>query len=128
MLEEIVCQYAYAWDAPDCAKVAAVFTPDGVLDFRGHPAFAPDSLFTGRQQVRDYCQSKVAAPGTQLFHYMTNPVITITGANRAKGQVMGLVMIRTSPSATPTIALVISYDDTYVKKNGKWLLQRRIAK
>lgn len=59
---------------------------------------------------------------------MTNPVITITGANRAKGQVMGLVMIRTSPSATPTIALVISYDDTYVKKNGKWLLQRRIAK
>jgi hypothetical protein len=131
ILQEVVYQYAYAWDVPDCAKVAAVFTADGVLDFRGHPTLAaPDSLSTGPRQIRDYCQSRVdaLAAGSQWFHYMTNPIITITGTNRAKGQVMGLVLIRTSPTATPTIAAVITYDDTYVKKNGKWLLQRRIAK
>jgi len=130
ILQTVVYPYAYAWDDLDCAKFASVFASDGVLDFRGHPTLAaPDSLSKGRAQVRKYCQTRVDAltPGFQRFHYMTNPIITVVSPTKATGQIMAVVLTRTSPTTTPTVSATIRYKDTYVKRSGRWLLLKRVV-
>jgi hypothetical protein len=130
IMQSVVFEYADAWDDLDCARFAAVFASDGVLDFRSHPTLAaPDSLSTGRSQVRAYCETRKAAlpAGAAWFHFMGNPVVTPISATKATGQSFGLVLFRTSPTATPTIGAVISYQDTYVKRNGKWMILKRVA-
>ncbi|HOQ97962.1 MAG TPA: nuclear transport factor 2 family protein [Anaerolineae bacterium] len=122
----------YAWlcdDAYNPDGLAALFTedakwssasPDGQVDF-GH--------FQGREAIREYFAGASATIGPMTLHYVMAPhIILHADGKTASGRWFSLTYMQrqvAGSTESETVVLGSTYDDDYVKVDGRWLFARR---
>jgi uncharacterized protein (TIGR02246 family) len=99
------------WDRPthDGAKVAALFTEDGVWDAGG------TGVGRGRDGIRELFDKFKAAP--LAFHRISNPIIKVTG-DTATGEWHVLVPITFTEERSVFIGGI--YNDQFVRTRDGW--------
>ena len=61
------------------------------------------------------------------MHHMQNPVITLTGPDTATG-LFDLYFFQIDKQARTLIQLASSYEDEFVKRDGRWLLSKSVSR
>lgn len=127
MLAERECErlvYRYAWlvDSGEAARVADLFTDDGVW------AAGEGEPMRGRDGIRAGFTARQAITRRQSRHVMTNVLIDVTGPDTASGRVYLVnyrhdspsgVAERPAPSDAPKF--VGEYNLTFRRVEGQWL-------
>lgn len=122
-IEELFAQYGASLDRRDFDAFGRLFTEDAVYGGGGTPT-------RGRAAIQAQLQQTITANPSHLpgpdFHLYFNPSIRVDG-DHATAHSMGAYLIpdEHSPGGWKLIFLV-SYDDTLVRLNGRWLFQQRL--
>ena len=106
--------YLRACDRKQPEIVRACFIPDAVIDFEGFP------VFTNRDDFVDLYARFGCVPNVMDMHHMQNPIVTLTGPDTAEG-LFDLYFFQIDTKARTLIQLASSYEDSFVKRDGKWL-------
>lgn len=126
-ITELRLGYAAHIDRRDFDSLEALFTEDAVCDFG--PSFG--APWVGRSQIRANYESVMASAGGEFdaLHVVTNPWITLDGADTAHGRWYLLdLLTRQKPvtgmetpggHANPLLFLGI-YEDDYRRVDGVW--------
>jgi ketosteroid isomerase-like protein len=122
-IEELFAQYGASLDRRDFDAFGRLFTEDAVYGSGSTPT-------RGRAAIQSQLQQTITANPSHLpgpdFHLYFNPSIHVDG-DHATAHSMGAYLIPDdrSPGGWKLIFLV-SYDDTLVRQNGRWLFQQRM--
>jgi hypothetical protein len=114
-ITETKVRYLRACDRKQPEEVRKCFVDDAVIDFEGFPVFDNADDF-----VALYAQFG-CVPNVLDMHHMQNPVITLTGPDTATG-LFDLFFFQIDTKARTLIQLASSYEDSFVKRDGRWLL------
>lgn len=100
------------------------YTDDATFDVNGHVAHGKkeiEGIYAGLAATGD-------SPATRgTFHMlMTNPVIEVTG-DTATARLLWTGILNTKVDAPPQFVEQGREYDRFVKRNGKWLLQKRVV-
>jgi hypothetical protein len=105
-------------------KFRELFAPDAVITLPGLPPFA--GLAAIMQGQADW-----KASGVVMHHICTNFTIDVESADRASG-ICYLMVFRAEPSSLPAgppfaagVVSVGEFHDTFVRLDGRWLIERR---
>jgi len=113
-IQDAIHRYAHALDASRWDDMAALFADDSVLDV------GPMGTYEGRAGVRRF-GDLLGPMGLTMRHYVTNIVITGDGAS-AHARVYVLAFTGEPGAQRPNTGF---YEDDLVKRDGRWLFQRR---
>jgi len=121
--ERLVTQYCHLVDHGEAARVAELFTEDGVW-------VSPEITMTGREAVARGFARRQANPARMSRHVCANVLIDVADADHASG-VCYLTLYRhdgapdraTSPSDVP--AIVGEYRDAFARTKDGWRFRRR---
>lgn len=123
-LRLLVDDYAAAVDDLDSAAVAALFTPDGVLELWPDPTSpTPRTVRRGRADI-------VRAIDLMSHYYATlhtiaNHSVRLDGA-QAEGRTRCLAHhVEGDPAARTDLVLAINYRDTFTRTDEVWRFARR---
>ena len=125
-VEDVMARYVWAVDSLDPEGYVAVFTEDAVIDSNG-------SISTGREEIRKIVtrliqrrdDNKAAGlPTSNLYHVISNVRITFPKPGEALHRSYWQT-VRRGHDGTMTAAAMGRTEDRLVKRNGKWLIQRR---
>lgn len=122
-INQLFARYDFAIDNGDAAGWAAVFTPDGV--FRD-----PSWCAIGRQQLAAVVDSEKHAMGSDQRMHHVPTIGPINYQDRDHATVHSTVMVVTERGAGHPdggIGITGSYDDTLVRKDGRWLFAFRLV-
>jgi uncharacterized protein (TIGR02246 family) len=108
--------YCLRCDDGDFVALAEQFTTDGTFVFRGD---AP----TGRDALARWFEEHYP-PSQRGKHLTINPVVEFVG-DRATA-VSDFLLLRVT-DGNVSLALTGRYRDTFVKTDGRWLIERRAA-
>ena len=121
--ERLVTQYCHFVDHGEGARVAELFTDDGVWS-------SPESTMTGRAAIRAGFQRRQDNAARMSRHVCSNLLIDVEDGERARGVVYltlyrhdGEPGRRMSPSAAPSI--VGEYRDVFRRTEAGWRFARR---
>jgi ketosteroid isomerase-like protein len=122
-IRRVLVHYGEYLDARDFAGYAGLFARDGVWT-------GGFGTFTGPAAIEAMLVENMGAPepgfvNRDNFHLMTTMVVDVDG-DTAKARSRYLFMTRT-PEDRPSIALAGRYEDTLVREDGAWKIQRRIT-
>jgi SnoaL-like domain len=137
-IENLISAYLLAMDTQNAEAFAATFASNGQLVLTGAKIPTPVT-FRGRTKLRGFIgilrerTHMTAGSGRQFspnIHFFTNLVLSVDG-NHAAGQAYWFTVRRgqnhdliTEANPTPsTFASIGTYDESYVKENGRWLLE-----
>ncbi len=115
--------YSACLDGRDAAALAELFCADAVCEF-------PDRLGgdrIGRDAILGEFTTLVAALGepSGAVHVVTNPWITLTGPDTARGSCYLIDLRGSEPAAAQSPVLLIGrYEDEYRKVDGRWRFAR----
>ena len=121
MVRSIRRLYSHYVDGGDIESLSMLFTEDAVCEFG--PAFGGD--WVGREQIKVGYQSQFDLLGGDAFaslHAVTNASTVLTGDGTATGRHYLLDFVTTGDRDQNPLRLLGIYDDTYVKKQGRWLI------
>jgi uncharacterized protein (TIGR02246 family) len=121
--ERLVTEYCHLVDHGEAARIAELFTEDGVWS-------SPENTMTGREAIARGFARRQANTARMSRHVCGNVLIDVTGADQATG-VCYLTLYRhdgvperaTSPSDVP--AIVGEYRDTFARNADGWRFKRR---
>ena len=125
-IEALIVRYGTALDTLDADGYAAVFTEDAELDVAGNVRKGGQQIreiVTGLQESRAASKAK-GTPAAALYHVISNTAIEITGANDAR-QHSYWQTVRAGANNQITVGAIGQYEDTLVKRNGRWLIRSR---
>lgn len=112
-IRDLKARYLRACDTQDPEMVAATLLPEVVVAFEGFPPFnSRDAFIAVYRQFG--CQ-----PGIHDIHHAANGIITIENAERATAQ-WSLLFHQVNLGAGTLTQYGVEYDDTYVKRDGRW--------
>jgi hypothetical protein len=114
----IVHEHSHGFDKRDMDRLLAVWHPEGTW------LVAPEYEATGHDGIRAIAEQSWAQMAT-THHWNCNEVIDIDG-DRATGLVDVIALAQTHAGSWHQSPA--TYHDTYVRWNGRWVLQRREAK
>ncbi len=126
--DNLIYNYADAWDRKDCGRWAALFTSDGKIDFSGDANLsATAKSAVGTDEIRAFCEKRMSSvlSGVETRHFMTNNVIYDVTDDSAKSQTYALVTWQKPSDTAPVIQVSLTYRDLIVRQNGRWLLKER---
>lgn len=122
--ESLVVAYSHHIDMDEAAKVAALFTEDGVWE-------SAEATMEGRDQIAAAFEQRQANAGRRSRHVCTNVAVTLTSADTADGLcyftlyradgVEGAVVFDTVP------AMVGEYRDRFRRTSDGWRIAHRTA-
>ena len=120
-IEVLKWRYLRACDRKQPDLVRACFTDDAVIDFEGFPLFTdPDSFVA---IFREWgCK-----PSIVDMHHGQNPIVELTGPDSARGW-FDLYFFQIDTEASRHTQLAISYDDAFVRRDGRWLIARSVGR
>jgi hypothetical protein len=107
-------RYLRACDRKQPDIVRDCFVQDAVIDFEGFP------VFTHRDDFVDLYARFGCVPNVLDMHHMQNPVVTLTGPDTAEG-LFDLYFFQIDKQARTMIQLASSYEDRFVRRDGRWL-------
>jgi hypothetical protein len=120
-IAELVSSYAIACDEHDIAKLASIFTVDGVLD-------SPSKLLAanGRDEIKATFLRRYKIRGPS-YHWTHDHKVVFdpNDPDRASGMVLGHA--ETCPNQETSIA-AMRYEDDYQRVDGQWLFAKRLIK
>ena len=125
-IENLIVTYAHVYDALDADGYASVFAEDADFTFGGN-------TLHGRAEIRGVITSALERrakapanePAAETYHIISNTRIDFVSDTEARHRSYWQVVSRTKGSA-PVVANVGYYDDVIVKRNGEWLIQKRV--
>jgi ketosteroid isomerase-like protein len=121
--ERLVTEYCHVIDHGEAARVAELFTEDGVWA-------SPENTMTGREAIRASFQRRQNLTSRLSRHVCCNLLVEVEDADHATG-VVYLTLYRhdsetgrrVGPSAAPEI--VGEYRDAFVRTGEGWRFSRR---
>jgi uncharacterized protein (TIGR02246 family) len=125
-VEDVMARYVWAVDSLDAEGYVAVFTDDAVIDSNG-------TISRGREEIRRIVTSLIerrdaarakGLPPSNLYHVISNVRITFPKPGEALHQSYWQTVRRGKDGAMTAAAMGRS-EDRLVKRNGRWLIQRR---
>lgn len=127
-IEDLHARYLFAYDWHDVESYLATFTEDGLLDYGGGELKGHDAIrayLTERRERRE--KERAATPEGERTpvgrHVISNVVVQIDG-DRARS-VAYWTHMRATKTGYGTVEFFGHYEDDLVKKDGKWLYERR---
>lgn len=124
-LKELVDTFSCLADVKDTKTQAKLFTEDGVLvSYMGDKK---TSELKGRKEIEESCAEYLALFDT-VYHMNGQQLVDIEG-NSAKGRAYcQVVLIGKNEEGTSVQNMQgVWYEDEYVKKDGKWLIEKRTS-
>jgi len=123
-IQNLVVKYTLALDTLDADMYAAVFAEDAEFTFGGR-------TYKGRAEIRkivtDLKERRAAtqtADAPKSYHALSNTYIELVNDHEARHRSYWQTI--TGPSSGPfTVGGMGRYEDTLVKRNGEWLIQKR---
>ena len=124
-IQNLIVKYGIALDTLDADAYAAVFAPDAEFTFGGH-------TYKGRAEIRKIitdlqarrASQPPADPPVKMYHAITNTLIEFVNDHEAHHRSYWQTL--RGPSSGPfTVGGMGRYEDTIVKRNGQWLIQKR---
>jgi hypothetical protein len=116
-IKELKSRYWRSVDRQNLAAVRACLVADGaVIDMEGVPPVADREAFIKVIEVQG-CR-----PGFYTMHSGQNPIIRLTGPDRAEG-IWDAFFTGIDVGQRITIQLTGEYNDVYVRQDGNWLIQ-----
>ena len=120
---QLEAEYLLALDWGDAAAYAALFAPEGRLDWAGGSAIGPEPIYremtSYKDMVRKVYGTDDAGNPVTLRHFITNQAIYIHGET-AKGVVYWFEMANTGPGGAPVVGSYGHYEDSMRKVDGAW--------
>jgi uncharacterized protein (TIGR02246 family) len=123
-IQNLVVKYTIALDTLDADMYASVFAEDAEFTFGG-------KTYKGRAEIRkivsDLKERRAAAStadAPKSYHALSNTYIELVNDHEARHRSYWQTI--TGPSSGPfTVGGMGRYEDTLVKRNGEWLIQKR---
>ncbi len=125
-VEDVMARYVWAVDSLDADGYAAVFTDDAVIDANGSISKGREEIrgiVTGLIRRRDDNKAK-GLPTANLYHVVSNVRIAFPRPGEAVHQSYWQTVRRDGDGRMIAAAMGRS-EDRLVKRNGRWLIQRR---
>jgi hypothetical protein len=121
-IRRLVQEYRRQLDARDLEAYGLLFARDG--EWLGGTGYGktPAGITA---MLTERLPGNTGDYGQASWHLLTEPEIELHG-DRATGSVTWALVGRDDADA-PVLRLLGHYDDTYVRENGRWRFQRRIA-
>src|SRR6185369_2579595 len=123
---ELLTAYGATLDRRDFAAFGQLFTEDAEYGSGpGTPTRGRAAIQAQLEKVLTSNPSKLPTPNHHLFF---NPSIEVNG-DRATAHTLGAYTVPDAtgkPVQTTQLVFFVAYDDTLVRKAGRWLFQRRI--
>ena len=117
-IAELIARYNYAIDHNDFQGWANCFAPEGIFDGMIGRYAAHRELDRFTAEVK-----KLTAATPHLRHYVTN-ILTEVNGSEARSRCF-LLMTSTSKESGTKVVIAGEYEDTLVKRDGKWLFTER---
>ena len=122
-IQNLVVKYAIALDTLDADMYASVFAEDAEFTFGGN-------TYKGRAEIRKIVtglqerNAKQPADAPKMYHALSNTYIEFVNDHEARHRSYWQTI--RGPSSGPfTVGAMGRYEDTLVKRNGEWLIQKR---
>jgi uncharacterized protein (TIGR02246 family) len=125
-IESLIANYAHVYDALDADGYASIFAEDAEFTFGGNTLrgrAAIRGVITGALERR--AKAPANEPAAETYHIISNTRIDFVSDTEARHRSYWQVVSRVKGSA-PVVANVGYYDDVVVKRNGEWLIQKRV--
>ena len=119
-VETLKWRYLRACDRKQPDLVRACFTADAVINFEGFPTFTDADSFVAVYQKYG------CVPHIIDMHHGQNPIVEIAG-DRATGW-FDLFFFQIDTQAKRHTQLAVSYDDEFVRQDGRWLIARTVSR
>lgn len=113
-IRDLKARYWCQLDRRDLEGVRNCLTVDARIDMEG-------VAHTSRDEFIDYVARASGRAGVFNLHAGQNPRIAITGADRAEGQ-WDALFTSIDAGERLTIQMTGEYLDTYVRRDGRWLI------
>jgi uncharacterized protein (TIGR02246 family) len=122
-IQNLVVKYTIALDTLDADMYASVFAEDAEFTFGGN-------TYKGRAEIRKIVtglqerNAKQPADAPKMYHALSNTYIEFVNDHEARHRSYWQTI--RGPSSGPfTVGAMGRYEDTLVKRNGEWLIQKR---
>ena len=116
-IHQLFIDYGAYLDAHDFEAYSSLFAEDGEI------LLGPLGRAQGREQIRTMMAGTMPGGPGQSYHVISSPVVAL-GEDRAEAKVMWTVIQR-DPSGRPQVGMIGHHRDELVRRDGRWLFQRR---
>lgn len=113
-IRDLKTRYWFALDRRRLEAVRACLTAEARIDMEG-------VAYHGRDEFIDYVARASGRDGLYNLHAGQNPLIVIVDANRAEGS-WDVLFTSVDSGERLTIQMTGEYLDTYVRRDGRWLI------
>jgi 3-phenylpropionate/cinnamic acid dioxygenase small subunit len=121
-IRQLIQAYRRSLDARDLTAYGLLFAADG--EWLGGTGYAKSPAGI-TAMLEERLPGNTSDSGQSSWHLVTEPAIALHG-DQATGDVTWALVARDDDDA-PTLRLLGHYQDTYVREDGRWRFQRRIA-
>lgn len=120
---QLESEYLFALDWGDAESYAALFAPEGKLEWAGGTAIGPEAIYREigiyKEAIKEFYGDDGSGKPVVLRHFITNQSIHIHG-DRAKGRIYWFEMANNGPDHSPKIGSYGHYEDEMRKVDGAW--------
>ena len=121
---ELLTAYGATLDRHDFAAFGQLFAEDAIYVSGPTPT-------RGRAAIQSLLEKMITSNPSNLpppnFHLFFNPSIHVEG-DRATAQSKGAYVAPDRATNTAQMVFFVSYEDTLVRRDGRWLFQQRVIK
>lgn len=124
-LKALVDTFSNLADEKRVAEQMPLFTPDAVVNtyIEGKLVFE----MSGHAQIEKVF-TEYLAPFSAVYHLNGQHSVTFTGEDTAEGINYCFVKLKGETDGKPSLLEhSVRYEDSYVKRDGRWLIAKRIA-
>jgi hypothetical protein len=125
---QLESEYLFALDWGDAESYAALFAPEGKLEWAGGTAVGPEAIYAEmgiyKEAIKKYYGDDGSGKPVVLRHFITNQAIYVHG-DTAKGRIFWFEMANNGPDHTPLIGSYGHYEDEMRKVDGVWKFVNR---
>jgi hypothetical protein len=120
---QLESEYLMALDWGDAESYAALFAPEGTLEWAGGTAVGPDAIYRElgiyKEAIKKYYGDDGSGRPVVLRHFITNQAIYVHGET-AKGVIYWFEVANNGPGHSPAIGSYGHYEDAMRKVDGVW--------
>lgn len=120
-IQALKWRYLRACDRKAAEEVRDCFLPEAVIDYEGFP------LFEGRDAFVALYRELACRPGVVDMHHGQNPIVELTAPDAARGA-FDCYFHQIDTVARRVTQLAVSYDDEFVRRDGRWWIARSVSR
>src|SRR5688572_6064496 len=121
---ELMTAYGSTLDGRDFAAFGRLFAEDATYVSGGAPTKGRTAIQSMLEKIITSNPSNLPPPN---FHLFFNPSIRIDG-DRATARSRGAYIAPDLATKTAQMVFFVSYEDTLVRRDGRWLFQQRVVR